>query len=245
MSDPKSDFRDLLTIASPPEEIPSLLLAEFHEAIDFFNESDTQFRRRSAYRSAFAFVEGMLHYLKLSTYSHYYRIVKPVVLYWEDNFDLKFPEEGFFKLIDEDLLLTLLDKQFQISENGKWKLKESWLTTTTNFRFAVRIVSEIYGIPEEDISGEGWESFKRCVQTRNRVTHPKALEEFDVSDDEMKSLESAMTWFQEKTTALLREVVGAIDWDQVRVDRLFEACPELKSPEYQERLKEMMNIKEH
>jgi hypothetical protein len=165
------------------------------------------------------------------------------VKFWKEHFDLEFPQSGFFRLIDQEVLLALLDKRVQIDESGKWKLKEDWLSTTTNFRFTFRVVSQMYGIDLGDpFSGAEWQAFGRCVATRNRVTHPKVLQEFQILDAEIADLQTALQWFIDVTTGLGRGVVSATEWDEERVERFLEQVPPDARPEFVERLMEIFEF---
>ena len=121
------DIREHLHGKPPADDLFELLIAEWDSTVELFNkDSQNQFCRRTLFRNAFSFVEGLLHHLKARTYRHYFRVIVPVVLLWKEHFDLDFPESGFLRLVDEDVLLSLLDKKVHIDEEGKWQLKDNW-----------------------------------------------------------------------------------------------------------------------
>jgi hypothetical protein len=84
------DTRWRLLDKPPSPELPQLLLRELKSTLEFFNKDPDQFRRRTLYRNAFACVEGILHYLKANTFSHYIRVVQPIVMFWK-TFQFGFP----------------------------------------------------------------------------------------------------------------------------------------------------------
>jgi hypothetical protein len=49
--------------------------------------------------------------------------------------------------------------------------------------------------PRIDQSGDGWPSFKASIKLRNRITHPKRLADFNVSDEEVRTLHRAVEWW--------------------------------------------------
>jgi hypothetical protein len=239
------DMRWHLLDEPPSNELPQLLLKELESTLEFFNEdSENQFRRRTLCRNAFAFVEGILHYLKANTFSHYIRIVQPVVMFWKAHFDLDFPESGFFRLVDDDVLLSLLDKKVHIDEAGKWHLRDSWLSTSTNTRFTFRIVAHVYGIDNKSFEEDGWDAFRRCVTIRNRVTHPNVLDEFHVKDSEIEDLNKALNWFEREARFLITETGRAIEWDQKHIDRFVALVPADERGAFVSRLIEILDLTE-
>lgn len=132
----------------------------------------------------------------------------------------------------------LLDRRFHVDDRGRWKLKEGWLTTATNVRFTFRVIADIYGLPEITFDGDGWRAFKDSICIRNRVTHPKVLEEFDISEKEVEDLNAALNWFNERITYIIPELIKGFMWDEERVRMLMDKVPEKQRKEFLAKLVE-------
>lgn len=219
-----SETQQYLHKQYPNYDLIDFLGLEFQESRKYLQEDPScQFRRRAFYRNTISIFDGHLNALKTSTYSNYFRRVKPTILLWEETFGIQFPENAFLKLVEhESVLLKLLDQKIDIDEKGKWKLKTDWLDTKANLRFTFRIISQIYGFPKGYINyGDGgWDTFQNALITRHRVTHPKMLDEILVSDEEMIELASASEWFLNAISKILEKV-----WPQNCFEQILGSMP--------------------
>ena len=56
-----------------------------------------------------------------------------------------------------------------------------------------------------DKSSTGWVDFKKAIEIRNRITHPKNAASFAIDDSELNAVERARQWFADSIKALLDE----------------------------------------
>jgi hypothetical protein len=54
-----------------------------------------------------------------------------------------------------------------------------------------------------DYSGTGWQQLLVSVKIRDRLMHPKQPADLTVTDDEVASLRTAMSWFRDNVVSLL------------------------------------------
>jgi hypothetical protein len=149
----------------------------FNEVIFFLEkltEDDTQEMRRAFCRSVFQFVDGVSTDLK------------NIVSYYES------PE-----LIGEDSYLALHDKKKVIKDG-----KEKTINKRNGFAKNIDFSFDIYGwTADVDINlkqnQKDWDRFLRCVSIRNRVVHPKRIEDLYISNGELVEMFKMFEWLDE------------------------------------------------
>lgn len=55
---------------------------------------------------------------------------------------------------------------------------------------------------ELDVGGQDWQHFHDAIAIRNRLTHPKALSELEVTDKEIETLCLVIVWFDKQISEL-------------------------------------------
>lgn len=86
-------------------------------------------------------------------------------------------------------LLFLTGLSVDLSENGEIKARWAKITLEKNIVFAFRAYAKAFGVEFKiDKSGQGWEDFKRAVKVRDRLMHPKRLQDLFVADGELKEM---------------------------------------------------------
>ncbi len=69
--------------------------------------------------------------------------------------------------------------------------------------FILKLASKVINpAATPDTKSKDWESVKRFVSIRNRLTHPKRLEDLHVTESEIDHLNRAQDWIRDSLTAL-------------------------------------------
>lgn len=107
----------------------------------------------------------------------------------------------YIKSIAKDLnilnsveLLAFDQKNYTISDNGTLRDKDNYIPTLSMFRFVSKVAHEIAPHLEIDFNVEGWGKIKTAVKIRNRITHPKNIEDFDISNDDIQNVWDGVLW---------------------------------------------------
>jgi hypothetical protein len=112
--------------------------------------------------------------------------------------------EGFVSMLKQDCLLNpedflpeevlmLKEKVPILKDNGEVCLGDRFVGIEPNLRFAVSAYAKRSGVTFKlDCSQSSWQEFGRLFKIRNRISHPRNLEELSVTDNEMDSIKQAL-----------------------------------------------------
>jgi len=73
-----------------------------------------------------------------------------------------------------------------LNDNGTVDLKNAKIPLGTNVRFLERISNEVLGTHLDIVNSGHWDDFKDAVRVRDRVTHPRSVDDMGVSEEELK-----------------------------------------------------------
>ena len=81
--------------------------------------------------------------------------------------------------------------------------KEKIITLRQGFAKNIRFAFDVYGWTaglDIDLTAEPeeWQRFNRCVSVRNRVVHPREVQDLKISKDELIEMIKMFIWLKEK-----------------------------------------------
>jgi len=92
-------------------------------------------------------------------------------------------------------LAMLRGETYELEDSGEVRSKPVFQQLTRQLRF-FRAFAKTYALPFTlEIGGGGWRSFKKALEIRNRITHPKQAMDLAVSDDDLEQCGRAHAWF--------------------------------------------------
>ncbi|MGA9767933.1 MAG: hypothetical protein WBV94_02765 [Blastocatellia bacterium] len=163
------------------------LALDVNSANDILRENPSQFNRRQAVRTSFAYIEAGIYSLK------------QITLVVHDTFGATFT--------DAELAL-LAEQSFELNEAGKAKTQVKFLKLASNLRFAFSCYARAFDCNYTlNVTDGDWNCFLNLINIRNRLTHPKILSDIDVSDDDLKNITKAFNWYQKSLTGLIDETI--------------------------------------
>jgi hypothetical protein len=142
------------------------------------------FSRRVYLRTAFTFVEGITQMMK-----------NAALLFdlWNDPSQLT-PEE----------IVLLREEEVYLKQNGVAAKKRIRLALPENLRFAIACYAKTRHIKfRVDVSGSGWQAFLSAQKIRDRVTHPHTIDDLELSQVDLQTIEDAMSFVCNSTAPLL------------------------------------------
>ncbi len=148
-------------------------------------ESKSEEFRRMAVRTIFSDIEGICFLMK----------VNALLLGQIKNIDFRREE---IALINEE--------SYYLANNGKVKTGRAYLDSKSNFRFAFKILARAKKSDFElDVSGTEWNNYQEALRIRNRITHPKKLEDMIISEEDYEKAFKVYGWFRDSIEQLLKQ----------------------------------------
>ncbi len=146
-----------------------------------------QFKRRSFVRALVALIEFDIHNRKQ-------RLSK---LHTED----------FIQLTNSELSLVL-EIQPEIDETGKVKDRQKFLRLLSNYRFSIRLFCKHMNLQFSlNTNSSGWTSFKKLIDIRNKITHPKKSGDINITDEQFQDVLEAYKWFMDNYKSIVKLLV--------------------------------------
>jgi len=115
---------------------------------------------------------------------------------------------------------------YSVDKTGRLSPQAKFLTLPAAIRLCARIGTRIAPPTSIDFSGAGWQNFTAAIEIRNRITHPKSLDDLMLTDSDLRSCNDALHWFLEASTHLMEATVLAA---RNHVEGVREVLIDLKS----------------
>ncbi|XSG76760.1 hypothetical protein ACP8Y2_07080 [Herpetosiphon llansteffanensis] len=137
--------------------------------------TETQFLYRSFIRALFSWIEGVIYLMK--------------------NFTVEF-DGAMNEKIPSDEMYILKEKDLKVDKDGKVFSDQRFIKLEYNILFSIKWYSYVYNIDYSIDKGvKEWEIFKKSISIRNRITHPKSIEDIIISDNDIKNIIKVKEWF--------------------------------------------------
>src|SRR6266436_1280565 len=152
---------DLSTIDAI-QDLTQILRADAVEALDRLRNNPKDSDKRSFVRAMFAYIEGAVWAMKQS----YAFVMREKCSQQEISF--------------------LNEEDFKLEHNGTIKQQRSRISLLPNIRFAFKTFAKTSNSHfEPDYGGKEFQTLARCVELRDRLTHPKSTADLKISDEEL------------------------------------------------------------
>lgn len=117
--------------------------------------------------------------------------------------------------------ISMLEEQtYDVDGKGKVRKRKIFLKTANNLRFAFNVSAKLTLDFNLDASGKGWESYKKAVKIRNRITHPKNISDLNISKEEMSTVREAFMWFIDTFDEYYLSRVKYSEWMAKNLEKL-------------------------
>ncbi len=154
-----------------------LLEDAFESEILLNSNKSSQFARRTYVRTLFSYIEGTIW------------ILKQVCL------NAEAPKSNV-RSIEIGELLILREEMFELKSNGSIKKTALHLNLLDNLKFIFKTLNRLFvGHIELGTGTANWTNLIEAKKIRNRITHPKDSESFEISDEEIKLCQEVCSWF--------------------------------------------------
>ena len=161
----------------------NILQQDVEKAVEEGKKEASPYIRRAHIRSFFALVEGLTYQLKL------------ICLQFSENNDMLFTYSE---------LALLREESYEILDNGTTISKPKFIPILKNIMFTIKCYAKAHNSNFSlAVNTDGWNSFKRAVKIRNRITHPKKPDDLTITDEETTKIGEASAWYRDSIVALL------------------------------------------
>ncbi|MGG4095304.1 hypothetical protein [Paenibacillus lautus] len=147
---------------------------------EILQNNDSQYNRRTYIRTAFAAVEASSYLLKQHCIN-----------------------ENNGEVYSEAEIALLNDETYFLNNKAEASVRQNFLPVADNFKFAIKMYLKLNPNKELELDTLGWDYFKKAIAIRNKIVHPKLLDDFVISDSELKIVEKAYVWVVSKVMYVL------------------------------------------
>lgn len=144
--------------------------------------------RRELVRAAFSAIEGLLWQLKE-------RIAR---------------DGNIFAKLTPHERAALAEETYSVDDRGIVRAQPRFLQTVVAIRLVVSVVQKYRPQYKLDFTHSGWECLRDAIAVRNRIMHPRRLEDLAVSDADISACNRGFSWFLAFVIEVMQE--SATHW---------------------------------
>lgn len=199
------------------EHVDALLADQVFCAELIKGDVESQCLRRVYCRTNLTLIEGVVSYLKQSTYQ-FNQSVLHTFKNMLDLYDIKLDVPFFQDVVPLSEAELLMDRRSVVGSNGEIRSKASFLDFKTNFKFTFQMVDRVFKIDCSPNYGEiekEWNQLQKAVKVRNRITHPKVGVNLNISDDELDAFARSGQWFLDYTGEVFSQIGESMERNQI------------------------------
>jgi hypothetical protein len=87
------------------------------------------------------------------------------------------------------------EHEYRLTDSGDVETRRAKISLETNLRFGFKLLAKAGSIPSElNVSGSDWQSFRRAIKIRDRITHPKSVSDLNISDEDYNDVSDGFGW---------------------------------------------------
>jgi hypothetical protein len=128
--------------------------------------------------------------------------------------------------LSEPERIALSEISYNVDRTGRLAPQAKFLTLPATIRLCSRIAERISPAANIDFSSADWPNFKAAIEARNRIAHPKVVDDLMMSGSDVQSCSSALHWFLEASTRSMEETASVA---RTQVNGIRDVLNDLKS----------------
>lgn len=148
------------------------LVEDVQHAMALATAHDEPSDRRNGLRSIIAATEGLSWIYRTHVLSVARELDSPTPL-----MELAFSESSFF-----------------VSEDGEIVEQTRFISTTAMIRLSTQTAERLCPGLDVDFGTSGWQMLKVAIRMRNRITHPKGIDDLIVSTQDLETANAGFVW---------------------------------------------------
>ncbi|MEO8724327.1 MAG: hypothetical protein ABI395_12575 [Sphingobium sp.] len=168
-----------------------ILVNDVQHALNLARNSNEQTDKRNLIRTIISAIEGLSWHCR----NHIQAIIKDI-----DH-------------IPPFIELAFSETTYSINAHGILVQQPRFIPMTTMIRFLVNVAKTFCPDLNIDFGSEGWDNLKKATAIRNRITHPKSVQDLEISDQDIDIANMGFFWFLDITGDVMESMMH-----QLRVD---------------------------
>jgi hypothetical protein len=162
-----------------------ILESDLNSARGHDGDKLTPYQARTAIRALSAYIEGVLFQMR------------QIALHSDAN------------LKSEELFLLQEVRPF-LNKKGGVELKDSYEPFANTMLFTLKVFPQVHGVEHTvNTADHGWESMKKFIDLRNKITHPKSSRDLTITKEEWDIFISALNWFKAQILTIFQQCNAA------------------------------------
>ncbi len=163
---------------------------ELHEAT---TKKDQTFWKRAFTRSVFAYIEGSCEFLRSKAFD----VLMNKICEGHLSGKLQIPLGP---------ISVLAGETYYINDEGEIRPQHLRTPFLSNLLFCINSFAEALGTAYRIKKGDGWQRIQPAVRVRDNLMHPKTLESFNITEQELLDVAFTLKWFHQQLYFVLKEV---------------------------------------
>lgn len=99
------------------------------------------------------------------------------------------------------------EASFAVSERGEIIEQARYIPLTAMIRLITRVAQSYCPDLDVDFGTSGWQSLKDTIQVRNRITHPKNIDDLTITNAEIETAKAGFFWLLDMSMQVMEEAV--------------------------------------
>lgn len=103
------------------------------------------------------------------------------------------------------------EESYEVTDSGRVKQRTARVRCLSSLRLAFDMWAKVHDIDNDlDLAGQGWADVQAALRVRDRLMHPKALSDLDVTDSEIRTALSGFGWFDTQLNLALDDAMCSL-----------------------------------
>jgi len=177
-------------------QITTILLADVEASRLLYAISLNDFSRRSGVKTLFTYLEGHLYAFKQATLALECELLPCS--------PLPGMRETRIVIFSDEEKAMLEEFTYEMSGSGKARRQTYYPRFEDNIRFIIRAFHKAIRLESKvDLDCQGWNQLIESQRIRNRITHPKSVNDLSVTDADLDTVNDGINWYEDAVSSML------------------------------------------
>lgn len=165
-----------------------ILIEDVQRAIDSIAHSESQSDRRNLIRTIIAAAEGISWVLRI----HVLSIAK--------EFEVSTPQ----------IEMAFAEASFSVTEKGNIQIQARYFSLPAMIRLVTKVARSFCPTLNIEFGDGGWENLRNTIAIRNRITHPKKLDDLIISVAEVEMAQKGLFWLFDMSNSVTEQTIDLL-----------------------------------